>query len=261
MRILYLDLGGLPPDDVDPAGGSHDYMTPAVTVNNFNYRLNPDDGRRAAAGPGGRDQDERHDRRAAGLHPMTGPRREPMMDGRRSERATMAGDERGMALVLALMVILVLTVIAAALMANVNTETKIAGYRFCDAQSLTVAEAGVQEAMLRNNRGRARRHEPAQRAPHLQRRLGLDSGSGGDTTSLRRLQPVGSYLPQMTPNKNPTVLSIAYKRRGNTIPALRRRSESQDQHLDRQPHLGIPVDGPQQRRLFAASTPRSRAAG
>jgi len=41
VRILYLDLGGLPPDDVDPAGGSHDYMTPAVTVNNFNYRLNP----------------------------------------------------------------------------------------------------------------------------------------------------------------------------------------------------------------------------
>ena len=41
IRILYLDGTGLPPDDVDPAGGTHDYMTPAVTVNNFNYRLNP----------------------------------------------------------------------------------------------------------------------------------------------------------------------------------------------------------------------------
>ncbi len=41
VRILYLDLGVLPLSGVDPAAGGHDFMAPAITVNNFNYRLNP----------------------------------------------------------------------------------------------------------------------------------------------------------------------------------------------------------------------------
>ncbi len=40
-RILFLDAGVLPVGEVDPAAGGHDYMSPAITVNNFNYRLNP----------------------------------------------------------------------------------------------------------------------------------------------------------------------------------------------------------------------------
>ena len=40
-RILFLDFGTLPGFDVDPAGGTHDWMAPSMTVNNFNYRLNP----------------------------------------------------------------------------------------------------------------------------------------------------------------------------------------------------------------------------
>ena len=61
--------------------------------------------------------------------------------------------QEGMALVLALLVLVVLTVIGAALMANVTTETKISGYKVRDTQALTVAEAGVQEAMLRIRNG------------------------------------------------------------------------------------------------------------
>ena len=41
VRILYLDLNTLPPGDVDPAGGGHNWMASALTVNNVNYRLNP----------------------------------------------------------------------------------------------------------------------------------------------------------------------------------------------------------------------------
>lgn len=41
VRILYLDPGALPLSAVDPAGGTHDWMAPSLTVNNFNYRLNP----------------------------------------------------------------------------------------------------------------------------------------------------------------------------------------------------------------------------
>ena len=40
-RILYLDAGVLPGSGVDPAANGHNFMAPAITVNNFNYRLNP----------------------------------------------------------------------------------------------------------------------------------------------------------------------------------------------------------------------------
>jgi len=43
-RILFLDSGAFPVGGVDPAAGGHDYMSPAITVNNFNYRLNPTTG-------------------------------------------------------------------------------------------------------------------------------------------------------------------------------------------------------------------------
>jgi hypothetical protein len=40
VRILYTDLYALPPDDVDPAGGTSSYMTTSIAAWNFNYRLN-----------------------------------------------------------------------------------------------------------------------------------------------------------------------------------------------------------------------------
>ena len=63
------------------------------------------------------------------------------------------GDERGMALVIALLVLMVLTVIGAALMANVNIETKMSGHKARDTQALATAEAGLQEAVLRIRNG------------------------------------------------------------------------------------------------------------
>ncbi|MEP7027473.1 MAG: SdrD B-like domain-containing protein [Candidatus Eisenbacteria bacterium] len=40
VRILYTELYALPPDDVDPAGGTSSYMTTSIAAWNFNYRLN-----------------------------------------------------------------------------------------------------------------------------------------------------------------------------------------------------------------------------
>ena len=132
--------------------------------------------------------------------------------------ARLIGDERGMALVLALLVLLVLTVIGAALMANVTTETKIAGYKIRDTQSLTIAEAGVQEAMLRIRNGdflddgNPRNVTLIYDAP-----AGQIPVSGVDTTSLPTLQPAGSYLGYSSATKNPMVLSIKYKTQGPSI--------------------------------------------
>lgn len=41
VRIYYLDAGTLPPNGVDPSGGSLTNWVPAVTTNNFNYGTNP----------------------------------------------------------------------------------------------------------------------------------------------------------------------------------------------------------------------------
>jgi len=140
------------------------------------------------------------------------------MEATRRTRATVAADERGMALVLALMVILVLTVIGAALMANVNTETKIAGYKIRDTQSLTVAEAGVQEATLRIRNGDIF-DDANPLSVHLiyNAAAGSIPVSGADTTSLPTLQPANAYLPYSSAGKNPNVLSIKYKTRAGQI--------------------------------------------
>jgi hypothetical protein len=109
-------------------------------------------------------------------------------------------------------------VIAAALMANVNTETKIAGYKIRDTQSLTVAEAGVQEAMLRIRNGDVLDDGNINNVHLIYNNVaGSIPVSGGDTISLPTLQPAGAYLPYTTAEKNPTVLSLRYKRRGNQI--------------------------------------------
>ncbi len=128
------------------------------------------------------------------------------------------GDERGMALVLALMVLLVLTVIGAGLMTNVTTETKIAGYKVRDTQSLTVAEAGVQEAMLRIRNGDfVDDLNPRNVTLIYDGVSGSIPVSGTDTTSLATLQAPGSYLGYSSATKNPMLLSIKYKTQGPSI--------------------------------------------
>jgi hypothetical protein len=128
------------------------------------------------------------------------------------------GDERGMALVLALLVLLILTVIGAGLMTNVTTETKIAGYKMRDTQALTIAEAGVQEAMLRIRNGDFLDDLNPRRVHLIYDQVpGSIPVSGVDTTSLATLQPAGAYLGYSSPTKNPTVLSIKYKTRGSSI--------------------------------------------
>ena len=132
--------------------------------------------------------------------------------------ARRRGDERGMALVLALMVLLVLTVIGAALMANVTTETKIAGYKVRDTQALAVAEAGVQEAMLRIRNGDfVDDLNPRNVTLIYDAATGSIPVSASDTTSLPTLQPAGSYIGYSSAGKNPMVLAIKYKTRAGQI--------------------------------------------
>jgi Tfp pilus assembly protein PilX len=128
--------------------------------------------------------------------------------------------EQGMALVIALLLLLALTALGTALMMSVNTEGHIAGNQMRDAQALSVAEAGVQEAMLRLRTGDV--------PDNLNKRMvtliyeapaGSIPVSSGDTTSLPTLQPSGSYLGYSSATKKLAqgstsdlqVLTVRYK--------------------------------------------------
>ena len=104
-------------------------------------------------------------------------------------------DERGAALVIALLILLALSVLGAALISNVQIEDKITGFQRRDTQALHIAEAGLQEAMLRLRDGEV--------PDNLNKRMvtviyeapaGSIPVSGTDTTSLPTLQPSGRYL-------------------------------------------------------------------
>ncbi len=134
------------------------------------------------------------------------------------ERANSRGGEEGMALVIALLVLLVLTVLGAALMANVTTETKITGHKVRDTQSLTIAEAGVQEAMLRIRNGDVPDDVNVKAVSLIYNQAaGSLPVSGTDTTSLATLQPGGQHLAYSTPNKTPSVLAIKYKTKAGQV--------------------------------------------
>ncbi len=126
--------------------------------------------------------------------------------------------QEGMALVLAIMVLLVLTVIGAALMANVNTETKIAGLKVRDTQALTIAEAGIQEAMLRIKNGDVPDNlNPRNVTMIFNQAAGSIPAVGVDTTALATLQPAGAYLGYSTATKNQNTLSMRYKTKMGVI--------------------------------------------
>jgi Tfp pilus assembly protein PilX len=135
----------------------------------------------------------------------------------RPVRPRPASDERGMALVLALLVLMVMTVIGAALMANVTIEKKIAGHKARDTQAIAVAEAGVQEAMLRIRNGDVPDDVNPRRVTLIYNQVaGSLPVSGTDTTSLATVQPTGSYLNYSSATK-PGVLTVKYRTRGSSI--------------------------------------------
>ena len=126
--------------------------------------------------------------------------------------------QEGMALVLAILVLLVLTVAGAALMLSVNTESKISGHQTRDTQALAAAEAGVSEAVVRIRNGDiADDMNPRAVSLIYNNVAGSIPVSGVDTTSLPTLQPAGSYLAYTTPNKTAGVLSVKYKTKGSQI--------------------------------------------
>jgi len=135
------------------------------------------------------------------------------MNRQPSHLPSTAGNQRGIALVMALLVLLVVSLLSVTLMLSLNVETKIAGHSLREAQALNVAEAGVGEALARIRVGDV----PNDLNPRLVAQIFLAAPgsvpvlSGPDSVALGTGQPAGQWLDYSTANKSADVLTVTYK--------------------------------------------------
>ena len=120
--------------------------------------------------------------------------------------------ERGMALLIALIVLLVLSLIAAALMLSLNVETDISAHDERRMRALSVADAGVAEALARIRSGEV----PDTLNPRMATQIylvgaGLVPVLGNDSTALATAQPAGKWLMYSTAGRGSQALTITYK--------------------------------------------------
>ncbi len=122
------------------------------------------------------------------------------------------GDQRGIALVMALLVLLVMSLLAATLMMSINVETKIASFSTRQVQALNIAEAGVAEAVSRIRSGDIPTNTNARQVAQIFNALpGTVPVLGTDSVALATKQPLGQWLTYTTAGKTDSVLTVTYK--------------------------------------------------
>lgn len=124
-----------------------------------------------------------------------------------------ARGERGIALVITLLVLLVVALMAASLMANVLVSRQVTGLDVRSTAALNEAEAGVGEAIARIRNGDADL-DPAN--PRAVAQIFLTSpGSvpvlGADSTALATAQPAGAWMNYTTSTKSADALTVKFK--------------------------------------------------
>ena len=123
-----------------------------------------------------------------------------------------ARDERGIALVMALLVLLVISLLAATLMMSINVETKIASLSSRQVQALNIAEAGVAEAVALIRAGDIPTNTNAKQVAQIFNTIpGNVPVLGVDSVALATKQPVGQWLAYTTASRSDSVLTVTYK--------------------------------------------------
>jgi len=123
-----------------------------------------------------------------------------------------ARNQRGIALVMALLVLLVMSLLAATLMMSINVDTKIASFNTRENQALNIAEAGIGEAVTRISSGDIPTNSNARQVAQIFNALpGNVPVLGVDSIALATKQPVGEWLSYTTAGKSDSVLTVAYK--------------------------------------------------
>ena len=121
-------------------------------------------------------------------------------------------DQRGIALVMALIVLTVISLLAMVLMMTVTTESKLAGHNRGESSALNIAEAGIAEATSRIGSGEIDFGvNPRGTAVIFNANAGSVPGVGVDTTALATAQPAGTWLGYSTATKTADVLTVSYK--------------------------------------------------
>ena len=122
-------------------------------------------------------------------------------------------NERGIGLVVALLVLFVLSLLAAVLMVSINTNTKIAGHSMRESQALNSAEAGIAEALAQV---RAQNIMTSLTNPRSVGQIfNVAPGSvpvpgNADSQFVETSQPAGSWLDYSRASRAPEVLTVTY---------------------------------------------------
>lgn len=121
--------------------------------------------------------------------------------------------ERGIALVIAMLVLLVLTVLGLLLMMSATMDRQSVGYNVRGSQALNIAEAGVSEAMSRIRNGDASLDvaRPASVAQIFNCALGSVPSLGTDSTGLATMQPSGNWLEYSSSARSDRALTVKFK--------------------------------------------------
>ena len=121
-------------------------------------------------------------------------------------------DQRGVALVMALLVLLVVSLLSVTLLMSVNVETKVSALSTRQLQALNIAEAGVAEAVSLIKTGDIpTNNNPLQEAYIFNTIAGSVPVLGANQIALATRQPGGAWLPYTTAAMSESVLSVRYK--------------------------------------------------
>ena len=123
-------------------------------------------------------------------------------------------NERGIALVISMLILLVMSLLGLVLMAGASLNRSLAGNDQRMRQSLNIAEAGIGEAQARiaNQDVLMDPADPAAACQVFNTVAGSVPVPGADTTALATGQPVGSYLNYTTAGLGPDALTIGWKK-------------------------------------------------
>jgi len=121
-------------------------------------------------------------------------------------------DQRGVALVVAVLVLVALSAIALTMMSTIISDRRLAGYDMLTSKALNHAEAGIAEALERIRRQDiADTGDPKMVAQIFLAPAGSVPACGADTLALATGQPLTNPMQYSTASKGPDVLTIEYK--------------------------------------------------
>ena len=130
------------------------------------------------------------------------------------KRTRVQENERGVALVMAMLVLLVMTLLGLVLMAGASINRSLAGNDQRMRETLNIAEAGVGEAVarIRNQETLMDPTDPNDVCQVFNTLPGSVPALGADSIGLATGQSVGSYLNYTSAARGPDALTIAWKK-------------------------------------------------